>query len=213
MRRFFSVGLGLLAAAMTLAGCDPGTGPSPTPAQLAARVYVLSPQQVPGYTRNTDNTINPQTLADQDRDPALASRLQSWGWRDGALAIYSPPKNNPAGLPFNTLSSQAIIFSDAAGARSFFSEEQRRINVTPPHGTIAPLAGASSSGVDDIVAFDSTQPSSNPGEGNQRAFIALIRKGQVVIELYGFAGANAVSPNQFLTDVTIEQELIQTPAQ
>ena len=205
--------LPLLALGVLLCACDPAPTPSPTPAQLAARVYTLSPQQAPGYTRGTDNTITPQTLADQDNDPALAARLTALGWRDGAIEVFAPPQNSTAHLPFVTLSSQAIIFDTAAGASSFFSDEQKRIHTAPARGSITDLAGVSPSGIDALVAYDSTQPSANPGEGAQRAFIALLRKGQVVVELYGFAGANPVTPRDFTVLITAEEELLQTPPQ
>jgi hypothetical protein len=199
--------------AASLCGCDPDVAPTPTPAQVAARVYVLSPQQMRGYQRGTDNTINPQTLADQDKDPSLAARLVDEGWRDGVLDAYGPPKGNPAGLPFDTVTAQAIIFSSATGAATFFRDERKRIDVPPAKGTIADMAGVPAGSVDEVVAYDAFQPSANPGEARQRAFIALLRKGQVVVEVYAFAGANPVTPSEFVALVTAEQELMQTPPQ
>lgn len=200
-----------LFSAALAAACAPDTPPSPTPAQLAARVYTLEPRQVPGYDRTTDSAISPQTLADQDNDPGIATRLDAEGFSDGAIQIYSAPTH--ASPPFATLSFQAIIFDDATGASAFFGEEQARIDHAPARGTISPLEGLVGSGVDQIVGYDSTQPSAEPTGPTQRAFIALMRKGRVIVEAYGYAGPNSAVPGDFIPYVTAEQELIQQPPQ
>ena len=213
MRAMARLGVALLLLGGLLCGCDPDVVATPTPAQLAARVYVLAPRQVPGYQRGTDMRITPKTLADQDRDPALVGRLRGDGWRDGALDIYSPPANSAQALPFLTLSSQAVIFDSGAGAHSFYAEEQKRIDVAPAKGTITNLAGVPANSIDEIVAYVATQPPANPTEGQQQAFVALIRKGQVVVELGGFAGADAVSPAAFIALIVAEEELMQVQPQ
>jgi len=206
------IGALLIATAVAASGCDPDTPPSPTPAILAAHAYVLVARDVAAYAQTADSTVTAATLADQHHDAALQGRLTSLGMLDGAIAIYAPPKKATTILPFQTISSQAVIFSGAAGAATFFSEEQQRVHRAPAGGTIAPLVGAPNNSTDDF-AYDSSGAPTGTAEPPQRAFLALMRRGQVVVELFAASGPNSASPSDFIPYITAQARLLQTPVQ
>lgn len=203
--------LATIAATLLVAGCESDRTAEPTPGLVAARVYVLAPRDVSGYSRTADSVVSPATLADQHHDAALTAKLTTQGFLDGALDLYSPSKNSTVVLPFQTISSQAIIFADAGGAAAFFRDEQQRVNKAPPNGTITPLVGVPNGNADALVAFDSTAPPAAPTDPASRAFLALIRRGQVVVELYAVAGPNSATPDQFVTYIRAQEELLAAP--
>jgi hypothetical protein len=180
---------------------------TPTPPAQAVIIYVLSPSQVPGYTRTSDSTLNPGAMADEKNDPSLAARLTAEGFIHGADAAYAPPPN--ASTPtFIDINSEAVLFGDAAGAMAYFTEETNRINSVPAGGTLDALGGLPRQHVDDMVAYASSQPptASLPVD---RAFIALMRTGRVVTEIYAAGtSAAATTATAFLPLVTAEQQLL-----
>lgn len=180
---------------------------TPTPPSQAVIIYVLSPSQVPGYTRTSDATLNPGAMADQKNDPSLAARLTADGFIHAADAAYAPPPNtsNPTFIDIN---SEAVLFGDAAGATAYYAEEANRITSLPTGGTLDSLGGLPYQHVDDLVAYASSQPptASLPVD---RAFIALMRTGRVVTEIYAAGtSAAATTATAFLPLVTATQQLL-----
>ena len=215
MRRA-SVLLALLGALLIVAcGEDTGTflptqvGAPTGPAQ-AVTIYLLPRSMVPGYQRTSDLTLNAGAIADQKGDPALSGRLVSDGFIHGARAIYSPPPR-VGKTTFNEISSDALIFNDAAGAHSYFAEEAARLNSVPPGGTLDALGGLPHQHVDELVAYASSAPPFAGAEVD-RGFIALMRTGRVVTEIFA-RGGSAASTNAraFLPLVVAEETLLAQP--
>lgn len=204
----------LFALAALLSACADDSGaPVPTPLMTPTApaqsviIYVLTPSQVPGYTRTTDSTLNSGAVADEKSDPGLAARLDSYGFIHGATSAYAPPPS-VADPVFTDINSDALLFGSAAGATSYYNEEANRINTAPSKGTLDFLGGLPSQHVDTMVAYASSQPPQG-GEQVDRAFIALMRTGRVVTEIFarGVSAARTVA-GAFLPLVTAEQRLL-----
>lgn len=203
-----------LAALLTACADDSGA-PVPTPLMTptlpaqAVIIYVLNPAQVPGYTRTSASTLNAGAVADAKNDPGLAGRLGAEGFIHAATAAYAPPPNT-SDSAFTDINSDALIFGNAAGATSYYTEEATRINSVPTGGTLGALGGLPRQHIDNLVAYASSQP---PQSGDQvdRAFIVLMRTGRVVTEIFARGGSAAgTTANAFLPLVTAEQQLLAT---
>lgn len=210
MRRFLLA----LAAALLLAACADDAGvptltPPPTPSLPAQAVviFVLKPSQVPGYARTADQTLNAGAVADTKNDPTLAARLIKDGFVHGATDSFAPPPNTISAA-FGLITSTALLFNDAAGATLYYDEEAGRIDAAPPGGTVAPLGGLPSAHVDTMLALTSEQ-AARTDTPVDRAFIALMRTGRVVTELFanGTSAANTTA-GAFLPLVTAQQTLL-----
>jgi hypothetical protein len=170
-------------------------------------IYVLTPRQVPGYQRTSDLTLNAAVLADQKGDPGLRTRLASDGFIHGARADYAPPPN-AAPLAFTAITSDALLFNDAAGASSYFTEEANRVNSIPKGGTLDSLGGLPRSNVDAVVAYASSQPPQGTDQVD-RAFIVLMRTGRVITEIFARgASKSATTATAFQPLVVAEQTLL-----
>jgi hypothetical protein len=205
--------LALLGVALggLLAACDSGSPGSPfpetpgaTPVSLAPQTMLLRPAQLAGYERTADSTVDANTLSDQENDPTLVGTLQREGLQVGARATYSDPNKGAPPTPFTTVISQVLLFADAQGAASFFTDEQARRAKPPQGGTLSsltlPLGGA-----DAVVGLAAAVPASSAGDPPSRALFALIRRGRVIAELLGGGSAVTATDDRFVTLVS-EQE-------
>lgn len=215
MRRVTLLLLGL--GALLLAACGDDTGTF-LPTQLAVptgpaqsvTIYLLTPSLVPNYKRTSDLTLNAGAIADQKGDPGVTARLVSDGFIHGGRAEYAPPPTvgNPT---FNDITSDALIFNDAAGAQAYFKEEAARLNSVPQGGTLDALGGLPRQHVDDVVAYASSAPPIGGAEVD-RGFIALMRTGRVVTEVFARGGSAAnTNARAFLPLVVAEQTLLAQP--
>jgi hypothetical protein len=207
----------LFVLATLLAACADDSGAAlptplttPTPPAQAVIIYVLVPSQVPGYTRTSDSTLNAGAVADAKNDPGLAARLTAEGFIHGATAAYAPPPSVATPV-FTAINSDALLFANAAGATSYYTEEANRVNTAPAGGTLDFLGGLPQQHVDSMVSYSSSQPATNGAEVD-RAFIALMRTGRVVTEIFARgASASATVASAFLPLVTAEQQLLARP--
>lgn len=204
-----------LAALLSACADDSGAGVptplmTPTPPAQAVTIYVLSPSQVPGYTRTSDATLNAGAVADEKNDASLAGRLTAEGFIHAAAAAFAPPPDTTSPT-YSDINSEALIFNDVAGATSYYIEEANRINSVPTKGTLDALGGLPRQHVDAMISYASSQPPST-GQEVDRAFIVLMRTGRVVTEIYA-VGASAANTNAtaFLPLVTAEQQLLARP--
>jgi hypothetical protein len=199
-----------------LAGCSGDNPPSPypqtpnpTPPTLAPQTMVLRPNQLKGYVRTDDSTVDAGILADQESDPSLVDTLKAQGLQVGARATFADPNQGGPATPFATVISQVLFFHDAIGAASFFTDEQTRRNKAPDGGTLAPLA-LSQGSADAIVGIAATVPAQTAGDPPSRALFALIRHGRFIAELLGGGPATTATDAQFAALVTLqEQQLMQ----
>lgn len=204
----------LFVLAMAVSACADDSGAplptpltTPTPPALSVIVYVLVPRQVHGLTRTSEGTLNAGAVADEKNDQGLAARLTAEGFIHGAEAAYSAP---PAAIDptFTAVTSDALMFTDATGARAYYSEEANRINSIPSGGTLTAMSGVPRQHVDTMIAYASSQP---PPKGDEvdRAFIVLMRTGRLVTEIFarGASSANTTAA-AFLPLVTAEQQLL-----
>jgi len=192
--------------AATVSGCDSFTTSLSLPniPTLAARLYTLQPSGLPSYTRDVDTPLTPAVIADQLQQPNLQQVLINDRMVSGDEAEYAPQSGQAP--PFDTINSQALVFQDAAGATSYFTGEQKRIDVAPNGGTIAPLQ-VSTKVADASFAYFSTMPAGAPTD---RAYIFLARKGRVMVELFGHPKAGAPADSDFQGLVTMQDELLAT---
>ena len=204
----------VLAAALLaglLAACsddNPGSPfpqtPNPTQPSRAPQAMVLRPNQLSGYVRTDDSTVDAGTLADQENDQSLAAMLKNEGLQVGARATYADPNRGAPPTPFATVISQVLFFRDASGASSFFSEEQQRRNKAPDGGTLTsltlPLGGA-----DAIIGLAASVPSTTEGDPPARALFALIRRGRVIAEVLGGGPATTATDDRFTALVTTQE--------
>jgi hypothetical protein len=201
-------GVLLCGALLSACGDDPGSPfpqtPNPTPPALAPQVMVLRPNQLTGYVRTDDSTVDAGTLADQESDPSLSTSLQAEGLEVGARATYADPNRGGPPTPFATVISQVLFFRDAQGATAFFADEQKRRNKAPDGGTLStlslPLGGA-----DAIVGLAVVVPSQTSGDPPSRALFALIRRGRVIAEVLG-GGPQTTATDERFTALVMAQE-------
>lgn len=199
-----------------LAGCSGDNAPSPlpqtpnaTPPALAPQAMVLRPNQLHGYVRTDDSTVDAGTLADQENDPKLTDTFQAQGLQVGARATFADPNQGGPPTPFATVISQVLLFHDAIGADTFFTDEQVRRNKAPDGGTLAPLT-LPKGGADAIVGIAATVPAQTAGDPPSRALFALIRRGRYIAELLGGGPSTTATNAQFQALVTLqEQQLMQ----
>jgi len=186
--------------------------PGATPVQLAPQTMVLQRAQLPQYVRTSDSTVDANTLADQESDQTLVGTLLREGLQIGARAQFSDP-NNGVPTPFATVISQVLVFDDAQGASSFFTDERARRSKPPDGGTLAPLANLPTGGADAVVGLAATVPAQASGDGPSRALFAIVRRGRIVAELLGGGSPQTATDAQFMTLVADqEQELKATLA-
>jgi hypothetical protein len=202
---------GLLAACADTNPSSPyPQTPNATPPPLAPQSMVLRPNQLTGYLRTDDSTVDAGTLADQESDQSLAATFKREGLQVGARATYADPNQGAAPTPFATVISQVLFFRDAQGASSFFTEEQKRRDTAPPGGTLAPLT-LSPDTTDAIVGLAATVPADTSGDPPSRALFALIRRGRYIAELLGGGPATTATDERFAALVAAqEQQLTQT---
>ncbi len=211
----------LAAAALSglLAACSDSNPPSPFPATpsgtaptLAPQTMVLRPNQLAGYVRTDDSTVDAGTLADQESDPSLAATLKTEGLQVGARATYADPNRGAKPTPFATVISQVLFFRDAQGASSFFADEQRRRAKAPDGGTLTTLT-LPAGGADAIAGLVATVPAQASGDPSSRALFALIRRGRYVAELLGGGPQSTATDANFTALVALqEQQLSATLA-
>jgi len=203
-----------------LAACGDANPPSPfpqtpgaSPLSLAPESMVLRPAQLPGYVRTANATVDPNTLAEQESDQTLVGTFQREGLQVGARATYSDPNKGNVPTPFATVISQILMFTDAHGAGSFYSDEQARRSTAPAGGTLSTLSNLPLGGADAIVGLAVSVPAQASGDPASRALFAIIRRGRVVAELFGGGSAQTATDARFLALVTVqEQQLDAQPA-
>ncbi len=201
-----------LGTALSACADDSGAGlptplMTPTPPAQSVIIYVLSPAQVPGYTRTHNATLNAGAVADEKNDQALSGRLTAEGFVHGATAVFAPPPNT-SDATFTVINSDALMFTDAAGATAFYTEEANRINSVPNGGTLDALGGLPRQHVDTLVGYASSQAPQG-ADRVDRAFIVLMRTGRVVAEIYARgASPDKTNATAFLPLVAAEQQLL-----
>src|ERR1035437_5680958 len=96
-------------------------------------------------------------------------------------------------------------------AGAYFKEEAARLNSVPQGGTLDALGGLPGQHVDDVVAYASSAPPIGGAEVD-RGFIALMRTGRVVTEVFARGGSAAnTNARAFLPLVVAEQTLLAQP--
>lgn len=212
MLRRLAVGVaGAVLGGLLLGGCDEGNPPSPLPVtpdtsphDPSPSTYLLRSDQLPGYRRSASETLSAATLAAAAGDPGLARTLEGFGFRIGARFTYQPPAPTAA-LAFQQVVSLAELFATADGASRGDSEARRRERQAPSGGgAVDDVAGLPSGGVDDLVVYRST--SSTAGTGTQQSFLAILRKGRVVVELFA-GGDPGTATRESFSAVLASQEL------
>jgi hypothetical protein len=213
--------LGLLAAAASLfvAACDDANPPSPLPATrdpnqaitLSPTSYLLRPDQLPGYLRQSSVNLSPKGLASEAANPSLEPTLQAQGLTYGVRYTYGPPQGQEDSTPFRQVVSEALIFQTTTGAAAFFTDEKVRQNAPPPGGTISPLDGIAHPNSDEAVGFAATGPAGAVTTPPQ-SFLALARHGRVVIELLGGGTTALATRAQFNSLLALQEAtLAQSP--
>lgn len=191
----------------------PSDAPSPTPLTLAPQTMVLRPDQMKGYARTQDSTVDPGTLADQEGDQSLAAKLKAQGLQLGARVSFADPSQGGPPTPFATVISQALIFKDVAGATAFVGDETKRRAVPPQGGTLSPLDGLPLGGADSIVGMAANTPAQSTDQPPSRAVFAIIRRGRFVAELLGGGPTSTATDANFTSLVALqEQQLTSAPA-
>jgi hypothetical protein len=204
----------------TLAACGdsppspfPSSTPVPTAHTLAPQTMVLRPDQMKGYIRTQDSTVDPNTLADQEGDVSLAATLKNQGLQIGARVSFADPSQGGAPTPFATVISQALVFKDAAGATAFVADESKRRAQPPTGGTLSPMNGLPLGGADSIVGMAADTPAQSTGQPPSRAVFAIIRRGRIVAELLGGGPTSTATDANFTALVALqEQQLSSVPA-
>jgi hypothetical protein len=208
-----AAGCSLLAACSSDNPPNPyPSGATPTAMQLAPQSMVLRPNQMAGYKRTEDSSVDAGILADQAGDPSLVATIKGQGLQQGARVSFSDPNAGAAPTPFATVISQALIFRDVAGATAFFHDETARRSQPPQGGTLTPLDNLPLGGADQIVGLTATLPAQSTGQPPGRALFALIRRGPVVAELLGGGAAATATDAGFTALVGLqEQQLAAQP--
>jgi hypothetical protein len=201
---------GLLAACSDANPPSPVPG-SPTPLSLAPQTMVLRPNQLQGYVRTDDSTVDAPKLAEQEGDQTLVKTLGDEGLQVGARATYADPNNGGRPTPFATVISQVLYFHDALGAGHFVSDEQTRRSKAPPGGTLTPLSLPLGS-ADTIVGLAADVPAQNAGDPPARALFAIIRRGNVVAELLGGGTAATATDANFAVLVALQEQQLTAKA-
>ena len=200
-----------VALGALLAACGDATGPqspfppTPTAVSLAPQTMLLRPNQLQGYVRTEDVTVDANSLADQESDPSLTDTLHRDGLQMGARATYSDPSRGTP-TPFATVISQVLLFKDEAGATSFYKDETTRRSKAPDGGSIAPLDNLPLGGADAITGLAATVPPQSTTEGPSRALFALIRRGRIVAEVLGGGTAASATDDRFVAIVTAQEQ-------
>jgi hypothetical protein len=217
-RTRFAAGAVVLGAVLAACGDSPpspypSSTPAATPLALAPQTMVLRPDQMKGYTRTQDSTVDAGTLADQEGDQSLAATLKTQGLQVGVRVSFADPSRGGAPLPFATVISQVLVFKDTAGATAFVADETRRRAQPPQGGTLSPLNGLPQNGVDSIVGMAADTPAQSTGQPPSRAVFAIIRRGRTVAELLGGGPTSTATDANFAALVTLqEQQLSSAPA-
>jgi hypothetical protein len=202
-----------LGSALLLAACNdappspyPPSTPTPTPLTLAPQTMVLRPDQMKGYVRTQDSTVDAGTLADQESDQSLVAKLQQQGLENGTRVSFSDPSQGGPATPFATVISQVLFFHDAAGATAFIADETKRRSVPPDGGTLHPLDGLPLGGADSIVGLAADTPAQSTGEPPSRAVFAIIRSGRIVAELLGGGPSSTATDAAFTAVVQLQEQ-------
>ncbi|GAC1341449.1 MAG: hypothetical protein NVSMB29_11900 [Candidatus Dormibacteria bacterium] len=207
------------AALVILAACDSGDIPG-APASSAAvspaghrapNAYLLRVDQLVGYKRGGAQNVDPGTLADQENLPSLKEELRRQGFDSGARERFVDPGRDGPTQPFATIYSQALFFHDQAGAGAFFAAEGRRRDVPPAAGTLTPLTALPSTGAEQFLALEVDAPASAGTGGPQRAFLALMRRGSLVIDLFSQGDPATATVENFRALVVAQEKQLQQP--
>jgi hypothetical protein len=204
--------LGAAGFGVLLAACDSPPSPYPprtavpTPPVLAPQTMVLRPDQMKAYLRTQDSTVDPGTLADQEGDQSLVTKLKDQGLKVGARVSFSDPNRGGPATPFATVISQVLLFHDAAGATAFVADETRRRAVPPAGGSLTPIDGLPLGGADSIAGMAANTPAQSTGEPPSRAVFALIRRGSVVAELLGGGPTSTATDANFIALVQVQEQ-------
>ena len=203
---------------LALVACDSGEIPgAPTVAPVvtpsthrAANAYLLRPDQLPGYKRGGAQNVQPGTLADQENLPALKAEVVRQGFDSGARERFVDP-GRATPRPFYTVFSQALFFHDEAGARAFFTAETMRRQVRPQSGTLTPLTGLPDGGAEQLLALQVDAPGTATTGGPQRAFLALMRRSNLVVTLFGQGDPAMATVNSFEAILVAQEKQLQQP--
>jgi hypothetical protein len=170
---------------------------------VAARLFTLPPREMPAYTRSLESPLTPAVIAGQLQNSDVQQQLVNERMVSGDLAQYEPQSGQAP--PFDTVSSQAVVFEDATGAAGYYAAEQRRIDVKPAGGTID-AAAVTTRQAEASCAYSSMLPA---GATSDTAYIFLARKGRVVVELFAHQAA-APAATSFQSLVTMQDALLAT---
>lgn len=184
----------VVVAALAAAGCDDTPPPSPVPispgplVEATASVFLLRSDQMAGYRRSDSTVLTPTIIGNSENDPDLARTLTAQGYQTGARWTYAPP-NPGVALPFLQVVSQASIFGTVDGATSDHGTEAARQKRTPEGGgTVTRVTDLPTIGVDALTVYVTTSGTSASGGPAEQSFLAIVRRGRVVAEL--FAGGD-----------------------
>src|SRR5258708_29756689 len=87
-----AAGCGLLAACSSDNPPNPyASGATPTAMQLAPQSMVLRPNQMAGYKRTEDASVDAGILADQAGDQSLVATIKGQGLQQGARVSFTDP--------------------------------------------------------------------------------------------------------------------------
>lgn len=206
-------------ALVGVTGCDSGEVPGApistavvTPSvHRAATAYLLRTDQLAGYRRDGAQEVDPGTLADQENLPSLKDELRRQGFDSGARERFVDPGRGAAQQPFYTIFSQALFFHDEAGAGGFFAAESRRREVAPQSGTLTRLTTLPSTGAQQFLALEVDAPASATSGGAQRAFFALMRRGDLVVSLFSQGDPSLGTVDSFRTLLVAQEKQLQQP--
>ncbi len=204
----------ILAATLVAAACDDAAPASPvpltpnaSPVALLPTIYLLRPDQMAGYKRSNNKTLTPAIVAASDGDATLEKTLTDQGYTMGAQATYNPPAPH-SGLPFAQVITQAAIFTDATGAsRNDDTEKTRQDQLPAGGGTIATVTDLPATGLDALTVYVAT---SSDGTSSAQSFLAIMRRGRVVAELFAGGDPGTATEKNFAALLALQEQQLAT---
>lgn len=217
MRRPLALVAAAAATLLTLlAGCDQTNPAAPVPptsapsagAILSPTVYLLRPDQLRGYQRSSQDMLSPAGVASEESQPALEATLRAEGYTTGARSTFAAPAPSPQ-TPFGQVVSEAAIFTSAVGAQRYLGEEMARRNRSPEGGgVVSPLTDLPTQGTDQLAGLRTSETS---GSAPVLGYLALARRGRVVVELFCAGQAAQATHDNFLGLFRPQIALLQQP--